>query len=162
VLNGQNFTFMKSRPISHIISPTPLNPKYLAPLSPPVFPEPTRLRSRTSVSSTLTSPTSKQFQLLSLFKDPTHQSLQPPSFAASHPPVRSRSPSPQPPDIPNKDALEEFKKDTTTPTTGRIQVHMPRMDLLQSHHRMARSRRLLSRLLYRANPQSQLFIHGLL
>ena len=45
VSNGQNPISMKSRSISHIIPPTPLNPKYLAPLSPPVSPKPTRLRS---------------------------------------------------------------------------------------------------------------------
>jgi len=56
-----NSISMKSRSISHIIPPTPFNLKYLAPLPPPVFSKPTRLRSRTSVPSTsdVASPASK-------------------------------------------------------------------------------------------------------
>ncbi|KIM46718.1 hypothetical protein M413DRAFT_440303 [Hebeloma cylindrosporum] len=118
ILNGQNSISMRSRSISSVALSTPLNSKYSAPLSPPISPKPSRLRSRASVSGPSTpavaSPAAKPVsELLSPFEDPAHQPLH---FSPSQhhtPAVQSTpSPSPRPPDIPNNEALEEFKKET--------------------------------------------------
>ena len=115
VLNGQNSISMRSQSISHV----PSNSKYSAPLSPPVSPKPPRLRSRSTFSagpspssSDVANPASRTSfpELMSPFEDPAHQSLHIPPLRRHTPPVRS--PSPRPPDTPNNDALEEFKKET--------------------------------------------------
>ena len=119
ILNGQNSISTRSRSISYITPPTPVDSKSSAPRSPPISPKPTRLRSRASVSyasapstSAVASPTSQSFtELLSPFEDPAHQPLHLPLPQRLTPPRRSPSPSPRLPDTPNNEALEEFKKE---------------------------------------------------
>jgi len=110
-----------------------------------------------SSTSAVASTASKQFpELLSLFKDPTHQSLHLPS-SQHHTLLCDRF---------HLHLNYLISRTTTHWKNSRrkqlfpLLVHMSRMDLLRSHYGMARSRRLLPRLLHRVNPQSQLLIYG--